>query len=232
MKSNSKVTFRFYDLQNTSALLKIIRIDNGVERELDSKMSIDILCKSQNGDFESFGVLTRTSFNTIEFPNLEPHTLYSCSGTVSVNGMDYEARGIDFLTKDGIPSQPRDVRKTLVTENQIQLTWKEPEFVRGVIEHYKVTVTRLAQRSFNDSLCKPLSSDKEKTFFVNDTNILIEYLSPSFSYTIVVRAETRHPETGQPSALFTTKTLNGPPAKLHIEKIRAKQRNIVSAAIF
>lgn len=225
-KSSLNITFRMDEIRNTSAQLVVVNVTNGVERKLDSKFAVDIICNSPNENFQPTDIVVNLTTSIVELRNLEPHTFYNCSGMITFDDSDGISSGIDFTTLDGIPGQPRDVQIVSVDQKQIELEWKQPEATKGLLLGYEVTVARQSERGFNDSMCPSKISSRETTYSINDTKLLVDNLAPAFWYTVTVRARTRHSEVGNPSDLVTARTSNAQPTNIHIEKIKSNVINV------
>ncbi|KAF8766774.1 Receptor-type tyrosine-protein phosphatase mu like protein [Argiope bruennichi] len=136
----------------------------------------------------------------VKISNLKPFTSYG----FMVAGVTGVGRGllsdiVSHKTEEGVPSEPRLLSTTSVTEKELEISWTEPEYPNGIIIQYHVTV-------WADDLSKKVFKTETRAEFAD-----ISGLKPATQYIIQVNAETKA-GWGSPAEL-SERTLDGAPGE-------------------
>ncbi|XP_055937511.1 receptor-type tyrosine-protein phosphatase mu-like isoform X2 [Argiope bruennichi] len=136
----------------------------------------------------------------VKISNLKPFTSYG----FMVAGVTGVGRGllsdiVSHKTEEGVPSEPRLLSTTSVTEKEMEISWTEPEYPNGIIIQYHVTV-------WTEDFSKKVFKTETRAEFAD-----ISGLKPATQYIIQVNAETKA-GWGSPAEL-SERTLDGAPGE-------------------
>ena len=113
----------------------------------------------------------------------------------------------------GIPSQPMKLTIDEIGHNQAFLEWSPPDNPNGIIEEYKIEMTKIckSQSEIEESICHDICTPTETFLITKETQISLDNLLPWSFYEVKIAAKTSHILHGPFSEIVRFKTLPGEP---------------------